>query len=144
MTFCVQCGASVPPGAAHCGSCGRSLAGTAAPSAYAPSAPPAPAYQAYAPAQQLPPPTSYAPPPQDRVVSEGMGIAALLLNLLIWPGLGTIVAGQRIGWAQGFLVLGGVILTITIIGMVVGIPMIVGGWIWALVSGIRLIQGKPA
>lgn len=143
MTFCVQCGASVPQGAMQCVSCGRALSGTTAPPpAYAPAAPPAPAYQAYAPVPPLPPP--YAPQQETRVVSEGMGIAALLLNIFIWPGLGTIVAGARIGWVQGFLMLGGVILTITIIGAIVGIPMIIGAWIWAIVSGVRLMQGKAA
>lgn len=101
--------------------------------------PPAPASAPYAA------PPAYAPPPAAapvRAVSEGMGIAALILNILVWPGLGSLVAGAQKGWAQGFLFLGGLLLTITLIGAVLGIPMVIGAWIWGIVTGIELIQGR--
>lgn len=105
-----------------------------------PAAEPAPGTQTWAP-----PP---APPQEPRAgaspVSQGAAVAALLLNILIWPGLGTLVAGDKKGWAQGFLTLGGLILTITIIGMIIGIPMMVAAWIWGVVSGVNLLNGKPA
>lgn len=79
-------------------------------------------------------------------VTQGMAIAALVLNILIWPGLGSLVAGRQVGWAQGFLALGGLILLLTIILFFVGIPMMIAAWIWGLVTGIQLIQeaGAPA
>ena len=36
----------------------------------------------------------------------------------------------------------GIILTLTLIGAVIGIPLIAAAWIWALVSSIQLLQNK--
>jgi len=77
--------------------------------------------------------------------TQAIAIVALCLNLLIWPGLGSLVASRiGIGLTQGFLMLLGLILTITIIGMIVGIPLMIAMWIWGLVTGIQLIQASSA
>ena len=152
MAYCTHCGAPLGPGANFCGGCGR-----AGPSAHRPAAPGAAAYAPAAPAPVQASATvpGYAPPygvpippqapaPPARTVTEGMGVAALILNILVWPGLGSLVAGAQVGWAQGFLCLGGLLLTITLVGAILGVPMMIGAWIWGLVSGIRLAQGRPA
>lgn len=137
-------GHAQPQSPAQYGPQGYGLPPPQAPNPYAQP----PSYATAAPAYAAPPPGSYAPQPQHAApppgpaaapqVSEGMAIAALLLNILVWPGLGSLVAGKSIGWAQGFLFLGGLILSLILIG----IPMLIGAWIWGLVTGIQLIQRR--
>ncbi len=74
----------------------------------------------------------YGKPP----VTQGVAIVALLLNILVWPGLGSLIAGEAVGWAQGFLMLAGVILVI----VVIGIPMMLGAWIWGIITGVELLR----
>lgn len=138
VAFCTHCGASAAQGGSFCASCGKPIA-AGGPAPPPPAYAPAPAYgQAYD--LPPPPPVSYQPA---RAVSEGMAIAALLLNVIVWPGLGSLVAGVQKGWAQGFLFLGGGVLTLTIVGAIIGIPMMIGAWIWGVVTGVHLIQGRP-
>jgi hypothetical protein len=72
--------------------------------------------------------------------SQGIAIVALVLNIIIWPGLGSLIAGRQVGWAQGFLCLLGVALIFTIIGIIIAIPLLVGTWIWGIVTGVQLIN----
>jgi len=66
-----------------------------------------------------------------------LAAVALILNLIILPGLGTLIGGKtREGVLQIILVVVGVVLSIVFIG----IPMVIAAWIWGLVSGVRLIQ----
>ena len=87
--------------------------------------------------------------PKKRKISEALAIVSLILNILIMPGLGTLIAGKkREGIWQLILLFGGFLLglflTITIIGALVGIPLMIGGplaaWIWGIVSGVEIIQ----
>jgi len=82
-------------------------------------------------------------------ISEALAIVSLILNILILPGLGTLIGGRtREGVWQIVLVIGsifvGLLFTITIIGAIIGIPLMIfgpiAGWIWSLVSGIQLVQ----
>ena len=69
--------------------------------------------------------------------SEGLAIAALLINILILPGLGSII-GKRTkeGVYQLVIFAIGVVLTFILIG----IPLVIGAWIWALVTGIQMVK----
>jgi len=79
-------------------------------------------------------------------------ILALLLNIIIFPGLGTLLAGKRneAFWQIGlvffslFTFATGLIFTITIIGAIIGIPLMiiapgiyVAAWVWSLLSVLR-------
>lgn len=80
------------------------------------------------------------PPP-----SLGLAIAALVVNLVVWPGLGTMIGGRvGLGLGQGFLMLGGILLIFTILLIPLAIAAMVGAWVWALVTGIQLIQAAQA
>lgn len=69
----------------------------------------------------------------------GLAIVSLILNVLILPGLGTLVAGKmKIGAWQLVLAVVGIILSFYIIG----IPILIAAWIWGLITGIQLIQEK--
>jgi len=70
-------------------------------------------------------------------ITQGLAIAGLLLNILIIPGLGSIVAGEtKTGVWQLVLAIVGFVLSF----VVIGIPILIGAWIWGLVTGIQLIQ----
>jgi len=78
-------------------------------------------------------------------------IVGLLLNVLILPGLGSIIGGRIwAGVAQLCIFFGslffGAILIFTIIGAIIGIPLIIFGtvaaWIWGLVTGIQMVTEK--
>ncbi|MBD3252548.1 hypothetical protein GF386_02355 [Candidatus Pacearchaeota archaeon] len=82
-------------------------------------------------------------------ITQGLAIVSLILNILILPGLGTLIGGKtKDGTYQLIIFLGsfliGFLLTVTIIGAVIGIPLIIIGpiaaWIWGIVSGVQLIE----
>lgn len=69
--------------------------------------------------------------------TKTMAILGLILNLIILPGLGTIVGGEtKKGVWQLVLFLIGIPLTFIIIG----IPLMIGVWIWALVTSIQQLK----
>lgn len=69
--------------------------------------------------------------------NETLAIVGLILNILVWPGLGTIVGGEtKTGLIQGFLFL----ISIPLMFVLVGIPLAVGVWVWAIVSSVRQIR----
>jgi TM2 domain-containing membrane protein YozV len=64
-----------------------------------------------------------------------MKILAILVNALLLPGVGTLIVGKvGQGIAQIILWIIGVALCFTVFGLVVGLPLAVGVWIWGLVS----------
>ena len=66
-----------------------------------------------------------------------MNVVALIANLLI-PGVGTLIVGKTgSGVIQLLLLTIGWILTFTVIGAIVGVPLIIGVWIWGLVSVVK-------
>jgi TM2 domain-containing membrane protein YozV len=68
--------------------------------------------------------------------SEGVAVAALVLNLM-FPGVGSLVAGRtQLGVAQ--LVMFGIGLPLSFI--LIGFPLVVASWVWSLMTGIRLID----
>jgi len=71
--------------------------------------------------------------------NESTVIAGLIVNLFL-PGLGTIIMGKNeVGVIQLVLSLAGVFLIATIFGMIIGCPLWVAMWIWALIVGIKTL-----
>jgi TM2 domain-containing membrane protein YozV len=69
--------------------------------------------------------------------SMSMAIIALLLNVLILPGLGSLIGGKtKVGIWQLIIAIIGIILSIIIIG----IPILIAAWIWGIVTGVQMIQ----
>ncbi|NPA38207.1 MAG: hypothetical protein GXN99_00220 [Candidatus Nanohaloarchaeota archaeon] len=78
---------------------------------------------------------------EDESISQGLAIAALLLNVLVLPGLGSIIGGKtKEGIIQIILVLLSALLTFTFIGAVIGVPLGIVAWIWGLITGINLVK----
>ena len=74
-------------------------------------------------------------------ISEALAIVSLLLNILILPGLGSIIGGRtNPGVLQLSLFIFSIILDITIIGLIIGIPLGLAMWIWGIVTGVDLIR----
>jgi TM2 domain-containing membrane protein YozV len=66
----------------------------------------------------------------------GIAILALIVNLLI-PGIGSMIGGKvNTGIWQLVLLIVGAFLSIILIG----IPLVIAAWIWALVTSIKIIQ----
>ena len=81
--------------------------------------------------------------------NQGLAIVALIINIVLMPGLGSLIGGKtREGVWQLVLLWGGIILgillTITIIGAIIGIPLIIIGplaaWVWGIVTGVEIVQ----
>lgn len=79
-------------------------------------------------------------------LSQTLAIVSLILNVIILPGLGTIIARTtqkrdiKSGIWQLVLTVVGLGFCLTIIGVILGIPMIIGAWIWALVESISFLK----
>ncbi|MEN9625881.1 MAG: hypothetical protein RL557_209 [archaeon] len=68
---------------------------------------------------------------------KNIAILALLLNLIVFPGIGSIVGGKtKEGVIQ--LILAAVGLALIII--LIGIPIFLAVWIWGIITGINLIK----
>lgn len=138
MAFCSTCGAQVLDAATFCQNCGARVVPVA-------SAPPPPPPPAYAAAPSMSPPPASAPHADlGRPIDSGIAILALILNIIIWPGLGSLIAGENVGWTQGFLMLLGVILIFTIIGIIIAIPLMIAMWVWGIMTGVQLINRANA
>jgi hypothetical protein len=75
-------------------------------------------------------------PPAISPPAEGVAVTALVLNVLM-PGVGSLVAG-RVGLGIGQLTLW--IVGLPLCFVLLGIPMVLGAWIWSLVSGIQILE----
>ena len=82
-------------------------------------------------------------------VGEGIAIVALILNVLVLPGLGSLIGGRaKEGVLQIALFLGsiilGVFLILTFIGAVIGVLLLFLGsilvWIWGIITSAEIIK----
>lgn len=70
-------------------------------------------------------------------VSEALAIVALLLNILVLPGLGSLI-GRKTNEGVWQIVL--FVLGIPLAFVIVGIPMLIGAWIWGIVTGVQIVK----
>lgn len=64
-------------------------------------------------------------------------IVGLVLNILVLPGVGTIVGGET---RKGVLQLVLFLVSLPLLLLLVGFPLLIGVWIWALISSIQQIN----
>ena len=87
----------------------------------------------------------------------------LWTNLLVLPGMGSVMAGRKVGYLQAPLALGGMVLTFTFavlyvrdwirLGVIplppdwsllriglLGVGLFAAGWCWALLTGLNLLR----
>ena len=81
-----------------------------------------------------------------RGVSLGLAIICLLLNVLILPGFGTLIAGKSKSgaWQIALSIIGIIFASAAYIYetpfLYIGSPLWIAAWIWGLVTGVKLIQ----
>lgn len=69
--------------------------------------------------------------------NKTLALLALLLNVLVWPGLGSIIGGRK---TEGVWQLVIAIVSIPLMLVFIGFLTFLGAWIWSLITGIQLVQ----
>jgi hypothetical protein len=71
-----------------------------------------------------------------RRIGSGQAVAAMFLNAMVCPGVGSLVGGKTgTGLAQLSLFLIGLPLAV----IAVGLPLVLGAWVWGIATGAQLI-----
>jgi hypothetical protein len=73
---------------------------------------------------------------EPRSIGSGHAVASMFLNAMVCPGLGSLVGGKTgTGLAQLCLFLVGLPLAV----IAVGLPLVLGAWVWGIATGAQLI-----
>ncbi|HWM85631.1 MAG TPA: hypothetical protein VNO33_07330 [Kofleriaceae bacterium] len=73
---------------------------------------------------------------EPRRVGPGQAVASMFLNAMVCPGVGSLVGGKTgTGLAQLTLFLLGLPLAL----IAVGLPLVLGAWVWGIATGAQLI-----
>ena len=68
---------------------------------------------------------------------KALAIVGLVLNIVVLPGLGSIIGGRtKIGIIQLVLF----VISIPLMFILIGIPLAFGIWIWGIVTGVEMIR----
>lgn len=69
--------------------------------------------------------------------SLALAIVGLIINIFLLPGLGSLIGGKiTAGLVQLILLIFGIPLSFIFIG----IPLVIASWIWALITGVQMVQ----
>lgn len=69
--------------------------------------------------------------------SQGLAIVCLLLNVLLLPGLGSLIGGKKKeGIWQLVLVVISIPLAIILVGFLTGLA----AWIWGIITGVQIVK----
>jgi TM2 domain-containing membrane protein YozV len=69
-----------------------------------------------------------------------MKAAAIILNFFV-PGVGSLIIGKTgAGIAQLIIYFVGLFFALTLIGIIIGGPMMLGAWIWGLVTAATYVE----
>ena len=74
--------------------------------------------------------------PLAKPVDEGTAVVGLLVNLAL-PGVGSLIAGRT---REGILQLVMVAVGLPLMLIFLGVPLVIGAWVWALVTGINAVN----
>jgi hypothetical protein len=94
---------------------------------------------------------SVQPVVQTKNSSKTLAIIGLLINILILPGLGSIIGGRTkegiwqlvLLFISGLFILFGIPLSLIIIGIpmiILGSILSLGVWVWSIYTGVQMIQ----
>jgi TM2 domain-containing membrane protein YozV len=69
--------------------------------------------------------------------TKAVAIIGLLVNILLFPGLGTVIGGRTKNGVWQMVLFGtGLILSVIEIGIII----IIAAWIWALITSVGILQ----
>ena len=68
------------------------------------------------------------------------GLLQLLLSIVGLPGIGHLYVGRT---SIGLIQLVGTIAGWLLVCVVIGIPVVIGLWVWGVVDGILMLTGRP-
>ena len=71
------------------------------------------------------------------MVSRNEGIAALLLNVILLPGLGTVIWGNK---KTGIWQIVLSIVSFPLMLVLVGFATYFAVWVWALITGVNILK----
>jgi TM2 domain-containing membrane protein YozV len=71
---------------------------------------------------------------------KSMAIVGLILNILILPGLGTLIGGGPSLKKTGIIQLVVALVSIPLMLVLIGIISYLAMWIWGIVTGIQMVQ----
>ena len=79
--------------------------------------------------------------PKKESVSTGIAVLAFLVNLLIFPGLGSIIGNEiKQGIIQLVLFIVGIAFVLSIFEFITGLAFILVAWVWGIVTGIQILK----
>lgn len=84
---------------------------------------------------------------KDIKTDKTLAIVGLCFNVILWPGLGTMIGGEMgIGIAQMIIYVLGLVQAILFVmnttSSLMWIPILLGTWIWALITSMNQIQNS--
>ena len=69
--------------------------------------------------------------------NQTLAIIGLVINALLWPGLGTLIGGDtKKGVTQMILT----VVSIPLMIILIGLPILIAVWIWGIVSSVDQIK----
>ncbi len=70
-------------------------------------------------------------------ISECLAVVCLILNILVLPGLGSLIGRKTTAgvWQIVLFIIG-----IPLCLILIGIPMILASWIWGISTGVRIVR----
>jgi TM2 domain-containing membrane protein YozV len=74
--------------------------------------------------------------PLAKTADEGTAVVGLLVNLAL-PGVGSLIAGRT---REGIFQLVMVAVGLPLMLIFIGVPLVIGAWVWALVTGINAVN----
>ena len=69
-----------------------------------------------------------------------LAIVGLILNIVILPGLGTLIGGGKSRQTTGIIQLVLSIISIPLMFVIIGFPLLLAMWIWGIVTGVQMVQ----
>ena len=77
--------------------------------------------------------------PKRKKITEARAIVCLILNILVLPGLGSLIGRKK---KQGIWQLVLFLLGIPLILVLIGIPMMIAAWVWGIITGVELLDNS--
>lgn len=86
---------------------------------------------------------------KDNSTNQALAIVGLIINLILLPGLGSLIGGKiKEGVWQLVILFGSLIVGFLLLFTIVGIPLAIllffagplAAWIWGLITGIKMIK----